>query len=138
MPLTKSKFRLLVCSLFILAACKFTTTKIKDPVFFDEAKLESELSGVINSENVNLNGAEMTTNGKTTSELEIDIINGKNIPTNDDERKMLGKTIAKSIKGNLKDPNEFDSYRVLFVTRLEKGDMTKRNWVGNVFSSREL
>lgn len=136
--MTKTNLLLFVCFAAMLASCAMTTTKTKDPVFTDMGRVQNELVSIVKAENINLTGKEITTNKKTTSELEIAITNGANIPIADGERKALGKSIATSIKHNLKDPNEFDKYTVLFVTKVESGSVTKRNWVGNVFESTEL
>jgi hypothetical protein len=122
----------------MVTSCSITTTKIKDPVFNDNDKIEKELKSLVNPEHINLNGKEITTNKKTTSELEISIINGSNIPTTDEERTALEKSIAKCIKRNLKYPNEFDTYRVLFVSSVESGGVTTRTSTGDVFNSTEL
>jgi hypothetical protein len=134
----KTKLLLFICITALLASCTITTTKAKGPVFSDMGKVQNELANLVKAENINLNGKEITTNKKTTSELEVAVTNGTNIPINEDERKALGKSIATSIKRNLKDPNEFDKYTVLFVTKIENGNVTKRNWVGNAFNSIEL
>jgi hypothetical protein len=136
--MTKTKLLLFVYIITLLSSCTITTTKTKDPVFTDMSKVQNELVGLVKAENINLNGKEITTNKKTTSELEVAITNGTNIPTGDDERKALGKSIATYIKRNLKDPNEYDKYTVLFVTKIESSVATKRNWVGDVFNSTEL
>ena len=120
------------------SGCTITTTKTRNPVFISQEKLESELMSIVTSDNVNLNGQEITKNKKTTSELEISVTNGKNIPSNEDEMKSLGKSIATCVKRNLKDANQFNTYKVLFVTSMEKNGITKRTWTGNVFSSEEL
>lgn len=136
--MTKTKLPLFACISFLLLACTITTTKTKDPVFTDFDRVQKELDSLVKAANINLNGKEITTNKKTTCELEVAITNGAGIPTSDDERRSLGKSIAASIKHNLKYPNEFDEYKVLFVTKVESGAVTKRNWVGDIFSSAEL
>jgi uncharacterized alkaline shock family protein YloU len=115
-----------------------TTTKTKTPGITDMGKFQQELTSIVKAENIHFTGKEITKNNKVTSELEVSITNGQNIPANDDDRKALGKSIAKTIKSNLEDSNEFDIYKVLFVTKVESAGGTKRNWVGNVFSSKEL
>lgn len=134
----KTKLLLFVCITLLLLGCTITTTKTKNPVFTDIQRVQNELGSLVKAANINLNGKEITANNQTTTELEVAITNGANIPTGYDERRSLGKSIATSIKHNLKDPNEFDKYKVLFVTRVESGAVTKRNWVGDVFSSTEL
>ena len=129
---------LVICITILLASCTMTTTKTKDPDFSNRNKIQNELVAIVNAENFNLNGKEITTNKKTTSELEIAIINGDDIPTRDEERKALGKSIATTIKRNLKNPDEFDKYTILFVTETKNGASTNRKWTGNVFNSTEL
>ena len=138
MKLKKLKPLFLIYCAAFLASCTMTSTKTKDPVFNDMVKTQKELTKIVTAEDINLNGKETTTNKKVTSELEINITNGQNIPATEDERKALGKSIATLIKNNLKDKNEFDTFQVLFITKVESGGVTKRNWVGNVFNSSEL
>jgi hypothetical protein len=137
MKITKTKLYLLFC-VALLSSCTFTTTKTKNPNFIDEAKVSNELTSIIKAENINLNGKEIKINNKATSELEVSIINGINIPNTEDQRKAFGKSIGTIIKSNLKDPNEYETYKVIFVTKEETANVTKRNWVGNVFSAKEL
>jgi hypothetical protein len=133
----KTKLLLFVSGV-ILLSCTMSNTKTKDPVISDMSTVQNELTNLVKAENINLNGKEITTNNKTTSELEVSITNGVSIPTNDTERKALGKAIATSIKRNLKDPNEYDKYTVLFVTKVESDAGTKRDWEGDSYSSTEL
>jgi hypothetical protein len=88
--------------------------------------------------NFNFNGKEVTTNKKATSELEISVTNCESVPKEDEKMVALAKIIAKEIKQSLKDSNEYDTYKVLFVTKTESGSVTKRNWVGQLFNSSEL
>ncbi|HEV8285498.1 MAG TPA: hypothetical protein VGQ09_14385 [Chitinophagaceae bacterium] len=55
-------------------------------------KVEKELTSLVSSENINLDGKEITKNKKTISELEVSITNGHNIPTTDDEIKAFVPT----------------------------------------------
>jgi starvation-inducible outer membrane lipoprotein len=123
----------------VLSNCTSTTTQRKDPVFkVDIASLTKELRNVVVCEHINLDGRIVTTDKKSNSELEIGITNGDNIPAGDDEIKDLGKTVALLVKNDLKDPNEYDTYSVLFITQTEVGGITKRNWRGHVFRNNEL
>jgi hypothetical protein len=138
MTFTKTKLQLLIGITSVMVSCTLTTTKTKAPVFADVGRVKKELTSLVRAENINLAGKEITAYSKTTSELEVDITNGKDIPTADNERKALGKSIAVSVKNNLKDPNAYDKYTVLFITKETNGAVTKRNWVGNIFSAKEL
>lgn len=141
MKFTMSKSSLLLLFLILITSCTETTTKTRNPVFISIDKIQSQLVSLVKADNINLNGKEITvydTHKKTTSELEISITNGQNIPTGEEERKALGKTVAAAVKSNLKDSNEFEKYTVLFITKVESGGVTKHHWVGNVFTSKEL
>lgn len=85
-----------------------------------------------------MDGKEISTNGKTNAELEIDIVNGRDIPTGESEMTSLAKTIASDLKNSLKDRAEYNTYKVLFVTRYRDGGVTRKNWKGQVFKSGEL
>jgi hypothetical protein len=111
---------------------------MKDPIFIDPGKVEKELTSMVRAEHINLSGKEITSNGKTSTELEVAITNGTNVPKGDNERKSFEKSIAASVKNNLKDLNAYEKYTVLFVTKETSGAVTKRNWVGDVFSVKEL
>ena len=121
-----------------LISCTFTTTKSIDPIFSDTSTIRSELRRTISAENINLDGKQITTDGKLTTEMDINIINGKDVPTNEAEIKNLGKSIAEIIKNNLKNKDQFETYKVLFVSVVQTGFTTKRHWVGHVFNSKEL
>jgi len=127
----------LICFIMLLTGCTFTTTKIKDPVINDMNQLQKELVSLVIAENINLAGKEITKNNRATSELEISITNGQNIPKSDDERYFLGKLIAKMVKTHLRDSSQFDFYKVLFVSKGEDG-VTKHNWTDYKFNAQEL
>jgi hypothetical protein len=112
--------------------------KVKDPVFNDMSKVQNELTSLLKAEGIKLKGKEITKDKNTTSELEVSITNGQNIPSGNDQRKAFGKSIAGTIKNNLKDPNEYDTYQVLFEIKTENGGVTKSNLVEDIFSSTEL
>jgi hypothetical protein len=136
--MSKTKRQLLIGLTALLASCTLTTTKTKDPVFTDVNKVKNELTSIVRAEHINLDGKEITSNGKSTAELEVAITNGINVPTKDYERRTLEKSIAASVKSNLKDPNAYDKYIVFFVAKETNGAVTKRNWVGDEFSAKEL
>jgi hypothetical protein len=128
---------LLLTLLFI--GCTTTITKSKNPLFIPGTdSIQSQLARLVSCENINLDGKETTTNGKRNTELEVDILNGQHIPADDIQMKALGKSIAVVLKQALQDKNEYDTYKVLFVTREKSGGIIKRNWRGDVFKSEEL
>lgn len=123
----------------LLASCTTTTTKTKNPTFNKSTdSLQMELNKLVSCQGIDLDGKEITTNGKVSSELEIDITNGQNIPSDENQMNNLGKQIAVVIKGALQDKNEYDTYKVLFITKKENGSVTQRTWEGKIFKSQEL
>lgn len=138
MKFTKTKFYSLICIIFLIASCTLTTTKTKTPVFRDAEKVKNDLTVLVKAENINLAGKEVSVNKRVTSELEVNVTNGQNIPTGSEERKALGRSIAITIKSNLQDPGEYDKYTVLFVTKQVSNGVTTRKWIGDVFNSKEL
>jgi hypothetical protein len=138
MNLIKTKIYILFCLFIGIASCKTTITKTKNPVFNDAIKVENELASLITPEKINLAGRETITNQTSTSQLEVSITNARNVPALEDEMKALGKLIATCIKRNLKDTAQFETYTVLFVTKVDSSGVTKRKWKGNIFSSAEL
>ena len=116
-----------------------TTTKTKPPVFgIPTEQLQKDLNQLVSCEDVNLDGKEVKTNGKIDSELEIDIVNGQNIPADDDQMISLGKSIASELKKSLKDQNQYNNYKVLFVKKQTDGGVSQRSWRGKIFKSEEL
>lgn len=128
----------LLCFSIFLFGCSITTTKSKDPVIQNTDQLKNELNHVLGTANVNLAGKEVIANNKKTSELEVRITDGGNIPVDEDLRRTLFRMIAKLIKSHLKDSSEFNSYVVSFLKKIESGTVTKRIWVGDKFSFEEL
>ena len=136
--MSTSSIKILVI-LFLFVACTTRITKIKNPVFATPIdSLQTGLNALVVSEHINIDGKEITTNGKPSSELEIDIINGRNIPGDTTGRKALAHSLAVELKNALKDKNEYDNYTVLFVKVVSSGAMTKRSWIGQEFKSGEL
>jgi len=128
----------LVVSVFIIG-CTTTTTKTKNPTFSKSTdSLQVDLNKLVSCQGINLDGKEITTNGKATTELEIDITNGQNIPADENQMTSLGKQIASEIKEALQDKAQYQTYKVLFITRTENAGVTSRTWKGKVFKSEEL
>lgn len=133
------RFLATISAVVFIASCTMTTTRAKPPLFsIPTEQVQRDLNQLVSCENVNLDGMEVTTDGKTDSELEIDIINGKDIPADDDQMISLGKSIASDLKRSLKDQNQYNSYKVLFVKKQTDGGVTQRSWRGKVFNTGEL
>ncbi|MGN6600803.1 MAG: hypothetical protein ACTHK8_00040 [Ginsengibacter sp.] len=137
-PKTKT-FTFLLFSLLVIESCTLTTTKQKMPVFSESGdSLRTELNQLVVCEDLNVDGKQVTTDGKTSSVLEIDVVNGRGIPANEDQMAALGKRIAVKIKEALQDKNEYNTYKVLFVAVRENGSVTQRKWRGKIFQSDDL
>jgi hypothetical protein len=129
----------LIIFVIMFESCTVTTTRVKSPTFNKPTdSIQVELNRLVNCEGINLDGKEISVNKKINSELEIDITNGKNIPADENQMIDLGKQIAMVIKNALQDKNEYDTYKVLFVTKEESGGVTRRNWKGKIFKLQEL
>jgi hypothetical protein len=122
-----------------LASCKYTVTKRKSPqLAVDDQTLSATIINLVKCEHINLNGTETTTNGHSTSELLVEIVNGINVPQAQNEQDSLNKKIAIEIKHDLKNGDQYDTYKVLFVDLQEKGNTTKTHYTGHIWNSKEL
>jgi hypothetical protein len=140
MPLTKMLRKPAACLLlFPFFACHTTLTKVKTPEFtLPLDSLLLEMNEIVVCEHVNMDGREVMANGKVNTELEIDIINGKNINLDNGPMKNLAHKIAFEIKEALKNTNEYENYTVLFVKVESSAEVTTRTWKGQKFKSSEL
>lgn len=89
-------------------------------------------------ENINLDGKKTSGSGGNHTLLTIEFINGKNIPTDDAKIETLAKQLALQIKQTLKNPKQFESYKVLFDTRVTDGAETTTKFVGHEFKPGEI
>jgi hypothetical protein len=141
MPRRICNWKICIC-LFLVGfavACTMTVTKTKNPIFLvGMDSIRIDMNKILAFEHIGLVGRETDKNGKLSSELEVDIINGKNIPGDDSAMRILGNSIASDLKKALKDKNEYDTYKVLFVIQEMANGTTKRSWKGDVFKSEEL
>jgi len=129
----------LVTAITLIVSCTTTTTKTKNPVFSKPTNsLQVDLNKLVSCEGINLDGKEINTDGKINTELEIDITNGQNIPTDENQMNDLGKHIAVEIKEALQDKAEYQTYKVLFITKTESAGVTSRTWKGKIFKAEEL
>src|SRR6185312_9518903 len=126
----------LVTAITLIVSCTTTTTKTKNPVFSKPTNsLQVDLNKLVSCEGINLDGKEINTDGKINTELEIDITNGQNIPTDENQMNDLGKRIAVEIKEALQDKAEYQTYKVLFITKTESAGVTSRTWKGKIFKA---
>lgn len=132
-------FILSTLAALLIISCTTTITKTKSPAFNKSMdSLQSDLNKLVPCQGINIDGKEIIINGKPAAELEIDITNGQNIPADENQMNNLGKQIASKIKEALQDKEEYQTYKVLFITKTEKGGVTSRTWKGKVFKSEEL
>jgi hypothetical protein len=125
--------------IFSIVSCTMTSTKTKNPLFSKSTdSLQADLNKIVSCEGINLDGKEISNNGRLSSELEIDITNGQNTPTSESKMDELEKRIAVLVREALKDKVEYNSYKVLFVTKKEDAGVTQRTSKGKVFKSDEL
>lgn len=141
MPTRRIKKKASICALFMLMllACTTTVTRSRNPVFAAPIdSLQTGLNRLIACEHITLEGEEVTTDGKLSTRLQIEILNGKNIPENGGQMKTLAHSLAAGVKDALKDRNEYESYTVLFIKVESSAAVTKRNWKEVTFRSEEL
>lgn len=128
-----------VIPVLFINACTYTSTMEKQPVFNIAAdSVSAALNHFAVCENLNVNGFEITTNGVKQTRLEIDIINGKNIPVNDVSMNTLAKKIALQVKQFLADKNAYDYYTVLFIQQKQSNGFTESKSNGITFTNKEL
>jgi hypothetical protein len=123
---------------FAAAACTTTITRVKEPVFAESTdSLAVRLNQYVSCQHIHVDGKEVTTNGKKKTELEVDLINGKNIPEGD-AMVALARQVGSEVKKALKDTAEYEEYKILFMKVKETNGLTERTWNGKVFKSAEL
>jgi hypothetical protein len=125
--------------LILLTGCTLSTTWTKNPVFRpDWDTLSSRLKNLVVCENIIIQGKMKKTGGQTFSELTVRLVNGKNLPGDQGKRNEIGKEIAILLKQSLKNPDDFDSYMVLFVNQQIHGPLSKSSYMGRTFRREEL
>ena len=135
----KKSLALFLVFFALLVGCTTTIKKRKDPVFnVSTDSLNAGLVNLVTCEHITLDGEDINTNGKDSSELEIDLINARNIPKSDDSLRAFGRPIALLMKNALKDRNEYDRLSVYFVQTDTSAVVVKRNWKGFIFPSTDL
>jgi len=127
-----------IIAFLYLCGCTFTQTYTVQLSNKPHPALDS-LNKKYGFEQVELTGKKTSEEGDSTyTELTIKCINGKNIPSDDDEMKALAKQIASQVKHALNNPNEFENYRVLFDAKEESLLSTSENSNEEDFQSTEL
>lgn len=136
-------FKAVFLKIFAVAAflwiCSCSYTKTYTPEF------SGKQSAVLDSINSKYSFEDVAVIGKKTSGtsgdhtiLTIRFVNGKNLPTNDDEMVALAKQLAKLVKSTLKNPKEIESYNVFFDTKTVDGNTTTTKYTGHEFKPGEI
>lgn len=122
-----------------LTGCHFTTTSIEIPKFNLPAdSLGSEINLLVTCEHTTAAGKEIKTNGKLSSEIDIEIINASGLPSNDNDLKALGRKIAVVFKRALADPGKYDHFSVFFTTQKSKAGVSVKNRKEFDFMGKEI
>jgi hypothetical protein len=125
--------------IYLTFSCTFYSTKSKMPNFkVERAKMEENLKTLVTCENVDVRGMDINVNEKVSTELQVSIINGSNIPTDESKLKSLGKSIDSLYKQELSNVNEFNTFKVFFVVSKRDGIVTTSSSRFFAFKSDEL
>ncbi len=134
---TKTTFVFLL--MYLIFSCTFYSTKSKMPNFkVESSKMEENLKTLVTCENVDVRGVEIKVNEKVSTEFQVSIINGSNIPTDDNKLKSLGKSIDSLYRQELSNVNEFNTFKVFFVISKRDGIVTTSSTKCFAFKSEEL
>jgi hypothetical protein len=118
-------------------SCSYTQTFVPNFKTEQSPQLDS-IKAKYGVEDLQVQGKKSSGSGGNHTNLTIKLINGKGVPGNDDELTVLAKQVAIFTKGMLKDPKQFESYTVLFVTKTVDGSVTSSKWVGHEFKPGEI
>ena len=129
----------IILTSFFLLECTFTTTIKKNPAFTIRSdSIARDLKSIILTEEINVNGIESKTNGKSKSELTIELINPKLLPIDTSNLYETGEQVATLVKHLLKDPGQYDYFKVLFIQRKTNEGITKSNYTEQTYKSNDL
>lgn len=100
--------------------------------------ISKDINTIIFTPETNINGKQISSNGKTITEMTINLINSNDLPADASEQSLLGRYIATLLKNALKDRNEFTDYKVLFTRKAADGSITMSNYTGYSYKSSAL
>ena len=123
--------------LIVFYSCNYSQTFSPEFKTEQSPRLDS-IRAKYSVEDLQVQGKKSSGSGGNHTNLTIKLINGKGVPGNDDEITVLAKQVAIFTKGMLKDPKQFESYTVLFVTKTVDGSVTSSKWVGHEFKPGEI
>jgi hypothetical protein len=130
---------LLINISFFFVACSFTANKKIEPAFTQSIdSILRDLNSIIFAPQTSIQGHEVNSNGKVTTELTINLFNPKGLPNDTNEQSKIGEYIATLLKQALKDANTFTDYKVLFVNKVVDGTTTTSNYTGYSYKSVDL
>jgi len=122
-----------------MVACTFTTSMPLTPDFrVGTDTIGSHMDSLISAENFNFYGIKKSVNGTVTRVMQVTVTNGKNVPSEDQALRALGKTLATYAKSQLKDTAEYDLYDVRFESRKTSDGMTNTSFSTLEFKTQEL
>src|SRR5215469_13204813 len=105
--------RLFAC--LVLASCTFTTTSVFTPDFKVSAdSLGAALDSLIPAQHFQATGIKKSTNGKASAIFELRVTNGKNIPSDDVEMRLLARSVARYLKSVVKNDTAYNFYDIRF------------------------
>ena len=99
----------------LLCSCNFSTTSVKNPEFtLPTTTISQKIKILASYEEIYYQSEKKDVNGVKSATMIVKIINATNIPTRTDAINTVAIQIARLLKQDLKDLNEYDSYRVIF------------------------
>jgi len=127
----------------LLTQCKYTTTSQKQAILnIPSDSLSYQLGRIIVCKHIDITGKDIKAGGQISTELDISMINSKDLPSDRNNQNELAKKIATIIKNALQNKNDFDSYKVFFITETKSenamGTITKKNYISFDFKKVEI
>jgi len=123
----------------LLYSCTYTSTSTNtNKVATETSALSQKIKTMVDYQDISYQTEKKNTNGVKTSAMVVNIINAKNIPETDDSLKLLGKKIATELKLAAKNSNEYNTYRVVFISKEQNGIITKTMNAGYTFKNGDL
>jgi hypothetical protein len=128
---------ILLLVLAFISSCEFPKMKpmqMKEDFFGIQAKLTSpenfEQTGISNTSN--------TRNGVTVNSIEINLLNGKNLPRHPDSLQAIAKRKAKIVADEIGNPEDYANITVNIKTESKSGLISKSTRRSFSFSFAEL
>jgi hypothetical protein len=128
---------ILLFSVTYLTACTSTQTYTPE-LNANQKVIADSINSRYGFENIEITGKKMSGSGGNHTNVTVKFINGKNIPTDEATQTTIAKELAQLIKKALKNPNEFESYTILFVTKTVDGAYASEKYTGHEFKSSEI